>query len=124
MTDNQLLNDQTRFSDEGMFFESPPPSPDMGPKPPFLETKQGKLALVGVAVLGFILIVVGLAALATNQEEIKEKIAEYTPQPARELTETEKKVELLKQLLKTADPTKELDPFPPVDLTFRLDEED
>ncbi len=122
MSDKQLLTDQTRFSDEGMYFESTPPSPDLGPRPPFLETKQGKFAIIAAGILGFLLIVIGMAALVNNQEEIQEKMAEYVPQPARELTETEKKVELLKQLLKTADPTKELDPFPPVDLTFRLDE--
>ncbi len=123
MTDKQLLTDQTRFSDEGMYFESSPPSPDLGPRPPFLETKQGKFAIIAAAILGFILIIVGLAALVSNQEQIQEKMAEFAPKETRELSETEKKVDLLKIQLKAADPTKELDPFPPVNLTFRLDED-
>lgn len=116
------LQDQTRFFDEGVYFESTPQLPSTNNKSPFLQSGKGKLLVVLLAVFGFLLIVIGLVAVfgdTTTQEELPS--LDDPIKVNRELTETEKKVQLLKDLLKTADPTKEQDPFPSVDLTLRLD---
>ncbi len=123
MTDQNSSTNQTRFSDEGMYFESTLPDIDPNaPKKPFFETKQGKYALIGLAVFGFLMMIIGLAIIAkSNQTPIQEVIEVFKPRVVRDLSETEQKVVLLKELLVTADPTKEQDPFPPINLTFRLD---
>ncbi len=123
MTDKSpQLQDQTRFFDEGVYFESAPPTPSTENQQPFLQTKRGKLVLILLPVLGLLLIVIGLAAMfggAPIEEELPS--LDDPIKVNRDLTETEQKVQLLKDLLKTADPTKEQDPFPSVDLTLRLD---
>ena len=123
MTDKSpQMQDQTRFFDEGVYFESSPPVPTLENQQPFLQTKRGKLVLVLSAVLGFLLIIIGLAAVFGGTPVEEELPSLDDPiKVNRELTETEQKVQLLKDLLKTADPTKEQDPFPSVDLTLRLD---
>ena len=123
MTEQSSLTNQTRFSDEGMYFESNLPDVDPNaPKQPYFETKQGKLVLIVLAVFGFLLVVIGLAILAkSNQSQIQDVIQGTNPKVQREMTETEKKVQLLREQLTTADPTKELDPFPPINLKLRLD---
>lgn len=123
MTDKSpQMQDQTRFFDEGVYFESKPPALASEAQVPFLQTKRGKLVLILLPVLGFLLIIIGLAAVFGNTANEEELPSLDEPiKVNRELTETEKKVQLLKDLLKTADPTKEQDPFPSVDLTLRLD---
>lgn len=123
MTDKSpQMQDQTRFFDEGVYFESAMPTPATGPQEPFLQTKRGKLVFILLPVLGFLLIIIGLAAVFGGPAAEEELPSLDEPiKVNRELTETEKKVQLLKDLLKTADPTKEQDPFPSVDLTLRLD---
>jgi hypothetical protein len=122
MTDiSPQMQDQTRFNDEGVYFESTPTQVPAN-QPPFLQTKRGKLVLVLSAVFGFLLITIGLVSLFGDGVDEEELPGLDDPiRVNRELTETEKKVQLLKDLLKSADPTKEQDPFPAVDLTFRLD---
>lgn len=126
MTDRPTqLHDQTRFFDEGVYFETKPPTPELETKQPFLESKRGKLFLIGFAILGFLLVIIGLAAVFGTPADNEIDLEDDEPtQQTRVLSETEKKVQLIKDLLKSADPTKEQDPFPSVDLTIRLDSQE
>lgn len=116
------MQDQTRFFDEGVYFESSPPAPTTAHSAPLLQTTRGKLILLGLTLVGFLLIIIGLVAVFGGAPAEEELPGLDDPiKVDRALTETEQKVQLLKDLLKTADPTKQQDPFPSVDLTIRLD---
>jgi hypothetical protein len=118
--------DQTQFATDSWLYEANRPDPaaqSTEPKLPFWKTKQGKPAMIILgATLVFLLILIAAYYLKPRPEAIVEEEIDEATVAALDLGPLGEKVKLLRQQLKAADPTKEQDPFPPVNLELRLDE--
>ena len=119
--------DQTQFGSEGWLFEANKKLPQVDAsqisnKPIWWQTKNGRIILIGVAIsmmLGLLLIGASLNK-SSPQVAVDEKINETTGELI-DLGPLGLKTRNLKEQLKLADPTKELDPYPPVRVDLRLD---
>ncbi len=120
--------EQTQFGTEAWLYEANKSVPvEKDPAkitPSFWKTTHGKLViLAGAFVIALIIMVV--IAIATRGRQIDQAppLIDQTPAINMNLGPLGDKVKALNLELKAADPTKELDPFPPVNLDARLDEE-
>ena len=124
-TRNQLDMDQTQFGSEGVFFEANKPAPlDPNlPKPKFWQSAQGRIVLAVLTILAVILVLISFAALlqpqAATTTETEEDVAVTE---AMDLGPLGEKAKALRTQLRAADPSKELDPQPPINIELRLDE--
>lgn len=119
--------DQTQFDTDAWMYDankSQPIQPDPTQvKPPFWKTRQGKLTLIPLGLV-IILILIAAVVMMTRNDQTTEITAptDQTTFANLDLGPLGDKVKALSAELKAADPTKELDPFPPVRLDLRLDE--
>ena len=123
--------DQTQFENESWLYEAnKPPVPEPGAdstttvlgKPKFFQTLWGKLILTaGIGMVFFILILIsiGLADQNRTLSPLTEPDADAVE--SLDLGPLGERVKTLRTQLKAADPTRELDPPPPINLELRLD---
>lgn len=124
-TRNQLEMDQTQFGSEGVFFDANKPAPvdPNAPKTPFWPSAQGRIVLAVLTILAVILVLVSFAwflqpsAATIETTELTEAETETL-----DLGPLGEKVRALRTQLRAADPSKELDPQPPINIELRLDE--
>lgn len=122
---NQLDMDQTQFGSEGVFFEANKPIPldPNAPKPKFWQSAQGRMVLAVLTILAVILVLISFAWLlqppAATTTETEEEVAVTE---AMDLGPLGEKAKALRTQLRAADPSKELDPQPPINIELRLDE--
>ena len=119
--------DQSQFDSEAWLYDANKPQPVM-PDPnrvqlPFWKTKQGKLMLAPLALVVVVIIIAGIVMIVRGRQAAKVAgPSDPTSFATVDLGPLGDKVKTLSTELKAADPTKELDPFPPVRLDLRLDE--
>jgi hypothetical protein len=121
-----IAGEQTQFGTEAWLYDankSVPVEKDPSKiKPSFWKTTHGKLVILGGAVvIALILMLVTAVVMRNRQVEAPPAIIDQTPAINMNLGPLGDKVKALNLELKAADPTKELDPFPPVNLDARLD---
>jgi len=121
--------DQTQFGSEGWLFAANKKSPKtidplIANKPIWWQTKNGRIILIGVAAFMMLsLVLIGASLNRTNQKIISDEKVELESGDEIDLGLLGLKARNLKEQLKLADPTKELDPYPPVKVDLRLDKD-
>lgn len=120
--------DQTQFGSEGWLYDGNKSMPaavedSLVPKNPvWWQTKKGKTILVAMALVSMLsLILVGAILKSRQPKEITDETLDETVIETMNLGPLGDKVKALRAQLRLADPTKELDPFPPVKSDLRLD---
>lgn len=122
---NQLDMDQTQFGSEGVFFEANKPSPldPNAPKVKFWQSPQGRMVLAVLTILAVIMVLISFAWLLQPKAAITtETTEEETVTETMDLGPLGDKAKALRTQLRAADPSKELDPQPPINIELRLDE--
>lgn len=119
--------EQTQFGTEAWLYDankSVPVEKDLTKvTPSFWKTTRGKIViLAGAIFIALILMLATAVAMRNRQVELPPVVIDQTPAINMNLGPLGDKVKALNLELKAADPTKELDPFPPVNLDARLDE--
>lgn len=121
MSAEQFRQDQTQFIVEEPLMEKPQYPVDLSEQPTPPPVKKPRWELIIGAVLIFIIGVIGLAMM--NRQEVDQ--ATETPEQvetAADLDPLSQRLQTAQQLLREANPTTLAWPFPPVDLTLRIDE--
>lgn len=129
MTDANLNPDldQTQFGSEGWLYNPNKPSSvpidlTLPKKIVWWQTKNGKIILIiGALVLMSSLMAIANSIRRTNQIAAQPENSDLLVPSVLDLGPLGLKTQDLRDQLKLADPTKELDPFPPVRLDLRLD---
>lgn len=121
---NQHDMDQTQFGSEGVFFDANKPAPldPNAPKPKFWQSAQGRMVLAVMAIVAVILVLVSFAwFLQPEAASTTEPTEEETVTETMDLGPLGEKAKALRTQLRAADPSKELDPQPPINIELRLD---
>lgn len=122
MTEPTFNQNQTQFSvDEPILAQPAPivPDPAATPVPPKPKSKRLWLIIGGGVVLFFLLLMLILRGsnTPTPTDETTTPAAEQRP-----LTPLELRLETAKALLRDANPITQDLPFPPIDMTLRIDD--
>lgn len=125
-TPNTEAFDQTQFGSEGLYFDANKPTPVINdpskPQPKFWQTSQGRMVLVVMAVFAVILMVISLAwLLQPKAATTVDQTFDDAEVEVLDLGPLGEKAKALRSQLKAADPAKELDPQPPINIELRLD---
>lgn len=129
MFDSNLNSDfdQTQFGNEGWLFDGNKQmpaivDPNLPKKIVWWQTTQGKLVLIVVGVIMmFGLLGIGVYLKSKMNLTPTIKPADETEIDTMNLGPLGEKAKALRDQLKLADPTKEIDPFPPIRIDLRLD---
>lgn len=120
--------DQTQFGSEGWLYDgnksmSAAVEDSLVPQNQvWWQTKKGKTILVAMALVSMLsLILVGAILKSRQPKEATDEALDETIIETMNLGPLGDKVKALRAQLRLADPTKELDPFPPVKSDLRLD---
>lgn len=127
MNQNQeapIIN-QTQFSGEEPLLTKPikeESDPLKEKTPSFLQTKIGKIALIGGGI--FVIILFLIIFFVMNKKDAPPIVIEdaVVQESTKELSPLQEKVNLLQEQLEEADPTKQALSFPPVDLDLAITE--
>jgi hypothetical protein len=118
---------QTQFSAEQPFFESPVglPQDEVVAKPvvPFFKRRKTILSIIAITTVVLLVVLFGVNYIIERNRRLhtppEVSIATPTPEPTNSLVEA---VEQLRLELKQADPTQQQLQVPALDMTIRLDE--
>ena len=123
--EEQTPLNQTQFSFEEPIFEKTAALPQEKPDKEVAEApKSGKKKiLLIIGGVFFLLILLLIVVVLRNREAvIEETLPEEVVQTTQERTPLQERIIQARELLLLADPTKDELAFPPIDLSFRLEE--
>jgi hypothetical protein len=114
--------DQTNFANQEPIYEEPADYDEIRKSLSFFKTKKGKMISILAALFGFFLSLIIILFFVFNKKPLD--LVEKEKEPSQEIIQLDPlrtRIKVLADDLDQADPTKQELPFPPVDLSIRID---